>query len=111
MSFGQAGSSGASGSEPGVTPLHVSKRLGKERKGPGKKKATDETGALQGPTEPGETKGPGDHMSSVSIQIREAISAAFPAPKDQHLTVMVPGKVIDFGNSRSFALSHSILTP
>jgi len=47
-----------------------------------------------------------DHMSNVSRQIREAIAAAFPAPYNQHLTVMVPGKVVNFGDFRPSLLSQ-----
>ena len=41
-------------------------------------------------------------MSYISMQIRKAISAALPAPENQHLTVMAPGKAVEFGNYVTF---------
>jgi len=40
-----------------------------------------------------------DQMAAISVQIRKAISAALPGPPDQNLTIMVPGKVVNFGES------------
>lgn len=44
-----------------------------------------------------------DHMdemvtrtAQVSVQIRKAMRAAIPAPPEQFLTLMIPGKVVDF---------------
>lgn len=40
-----------------------------------------------------------DHISAISYQIREAIRAALPGPLEQTLTIMVPGKVVNFGKA------------
>ena len=34
--------------------------------------------------------------AQVSVQIRKAMRAAIPAPPEQFLTLMIPGKVVDF---------------
>jgi hypothetical protein len=33
----------------------------------------------------------------ISVTIREAIRQALPSPPEQFFTIMIPGKVVDFG--------------
>lgn len=40
-----------------------------------------------------------ERISEISTKIREAVRAALPAPPEQHFTIMVPGKVINFNVS------------
>lgn len=40
-----------------------------------------------------------DRIGQISSRIREAVRQALPAPPDQFLTVMVPGKVLNFAVS------------
>lgn len=37
-----------------------------------------------------------DRIGQISTKIREAIRAALPAPAEQFLTVMIPGKVVRY---------------
>lgn len=39
-------------------------------------------------------------IAQISQNIRQAVRAALPAPPEQFFTLMIPGKVIDFGVSR-----------
>ena len=39
-------------------------------------------------------------IAQISQVIRQAVRAAFPAPPEQFLTLMVPGKVVDFDASK-----------
>jgi hypothetical protein len=39
-------------------------------------------------------------VAQVSMQIRQAVRAAIPAPPEQYLTLMIPGKVLDFDVSK-----------
>jgi len=36
-------------------------------------------------------------IGNISSKIREAIRQALPTPQEQFMTVMVPGKVVNFG--------------
>ena len=38
-----------------------------------------------------------NRIGDISSKIREAIQKSLPTPPEQHLTVMVPGKVINLG--------------
>jgi len=35
-------------------------------------------------------------IARISLNIREAVRAALPAPPEQFFTLMIPGKVVDF---------------
>ena len=45
-------------------------------------------------------------IAEISDKIREAVRAALPAPPEQHFTIMVPGKVINFNVSAFLWLHH-----
>ncbi|KAF8147238.1 hypothetical protein K438DRAFT_1780196 [Mycena galopus ATCC 62051] len=38
----------------------------------------------------------------ISTKIREALRKSLPTPPEQFFTVMIPGKIVDFGNRRIF---------
>lgn len=39
-------------------------------------------------------------VAQISHRIRQAVRASLPAPPEQFFTLMIPGKVVDFGVSR-----------
>jgi hypothetical protein len=39
-------------------------------------------------------------IAQISQNIRQAVRAALPAPPEQFFTLMIPGKVVNFGVSR-----------
>lgn len=49
-----------------------------------------------------------ERVADISNKIRQAVRNALPAPAEQFLTLMVPGKVLNF-NVRNIFISYSVL--
>lgn len=48
--------------------------------------------------------------SNISYQIRQAIRDALPSPAEQFLTMMIPGKVVNFEVNNEIGIWNLLLT-